>query len=101
MDFCPEQTRDVRIFCATAAAAASRKKGTVGMTIMNKIALALAIIGGLNWGRVGLFSFDLVAWLFGGPATVLARIVYIVIALAAIWCIALLFRDDERVESRI
>ena len=71
------------------------------MTIINKIALALAIIGGLNWGLVGLFSFDRVAWLFGGPATVLARIVYIVIALAAIWCIALLFRDDERIESRI
>ena len=71
------------------------------MTIINKIALALAIIGGLNWGLVGLFSFDLVAWLFGGSATVLARIVYVIIALAAIWCIALLFRDDERVESRI
>ena len=69
------------------------------MMVVNKIALILAIIGGLNWGLVGLFSFDFVAWLFGGPTAILSRIVYVIIALAAIWCIALLFRDDERVES--
>ncbi len=65
------------------------------MMIMNKIALAVAIIGTLNWGLVGLFSFDLVAWLCGGAGTVLARIIYVAVALAGIWCISLLFRDEE------
>ena len=65
------------------------------MMIMNKIALAIAIIGTLNWGLVGLFSFDLVAWLCGGAGTILARIIYVAVALAVIWCISLLFRDEE------
>ena len=65
------------------------------MMIMNKIALAIAIIGTLNWGLVGLFSFDLVAWLCGGAGTIVARIIYVAVALAGIWCISLLFRDEE------
>ena len=65
--------------------------------IMNKIALILTIIGGINWGLVGLFSFDLVAWIAGGSTMLLARIIYIVIALASIWCISLLFMDNEEV----
>ena len=67
------------------------------MTIVNKVALALAIVGCLNWGLVGLFSFDLVAWLFGGAQMVLSRIVYTVIALAGIWSISMLFMGDEEV----
>lgn len=63
--------------------------------IVNKIALALIIIGAINWGLVGLFSFDLVAWIAGGPTALLARIIYIVIALAGIWCISMLFMDNE------
>ena len=63
--------------------------------IVNKIALAIAIIGALNWGSVGLFSFDLVAWICGGAATIAARIIYILVALAGIWCISLLFHTDE------
>ena len=65
------------------------------MMIVNKIALVLVILGAINWGLVGLFSFDLVAWIAGGPAAILARIIYIVIALAGIWCISMLFMDDE------
>lgn len=65
------------------------------MAIMNKIALIITIIGALNWGSIGLFQFDIVAWLFGGAASVLARIIYTVVALAGIWCIALLFDKDE------
>ena len=61
--------------------------------MLDKIALALVIIGALNWGLVGLFEFDLVAWAFGGPTALISRIVYTVIALAGIWCISLLFRD--------
>ena len=65
------------------------------MMIINKIALIIAIIGTLNWGLVGLFSFDLVAWIAGGPTAILARIIYVVVALAGIWCITLLFHHDE------
>ncbi len=63
--------------------------------MFDKICLILAIIGTLNWGLVGIFSFDLVAWIFGGSGAILSRIVYTVIALAGIWCISLLFRSDS------
>ncbi len=63
--------------------------------IADKIALALIIVGALNWGLVGLFTFDLVAFICGGATTLLARIIYIAIALAGIWCISLLFRNTE------
>jgi uncharacterized membrane protein YuzA (DUF378 family) len=63
--------------------------------IIDKIALALAIIGGLNWGSIGIFGFDLVAFVFGGSASALSRVVYTVIGLAAVWCISLLFRSAE------
>lgn len=65
----------------------------------DKIALILLIIGGVNWGLVGIFEFDLVAWLFGGSASILSRIIYIVIALSAVWCISLLFRDESPVDA--
>jgi uncharacterized membrane protein YuzA (DUF378 family) len=68
--------------------------------IINKIALIISIIGSLNWGLVGLFSFDLVAWICGGATTIVARIIYVIVALAGIWCISLLFRDsDEIIEN--
>ncbi|MBR2650503.1 MAG: DUF378 domain-containing protein [Clostridia bacterium] len=63
--------------------------------MINKIALIISIIGCLNWGLVGLFSFDLVAWIGGGPESIIARIIYVVVALAGIWCISLLFHDTE------
>lgn len=69
------------------------------MTIINKIALALVIVGALNWGAVGLFSFDAVAWLFGGQGAILARIVYILVAIAGLWCISMLFMNDELLED--
>ena len=61
---------------------------------MRTTALVLTIIGGINWGLVGLFSFDLVAFIFG-PMSILSRIVYTVVALAGVWCISLLFRGDH------
>jgi uncharacterized membrane protein YuzA (DUF378 family) len=69
------------------------------MMIINKIALILTIVGALNWGLVGLFTFDLVAWITGGAGTVLARIIYVLIALAGVWCISLLFMDNEEVRD--
>ncbi|MGN0587736.1 MAG: DUF378 domain-containing protein [Oscillospiraceae bacterium] len=68
--------------------------------MVDRIALILLIIGGLNWGLVGIFSFDLVAWLFGGTGAILSRVVYILVALSAVWCISLLFKENNRVESR-
>ena len=60
---------------------------------MDKIALILTIIGGLNWGSIGIFRFDLVAWLFGGQTATVSRVVYTLVGLAAIWCISMLFRE--------
>ncbi len=67
----------------------------------DKIALGLLIIGGLNWGLVGIFQFDIIAWLFGGTAAVISRVLYILVALAGVWCISLLFREDSTVNSNI
>ena len=61
--------------------------------IIDKIALILAIIGGLNWGSIGIFRFDLVAFLCGGSTSAVSRIIYTLVGLAALWCISLLFRD--------
>ncbi len=63
--------------------------------IIDRIALLLTIVGALNWGSVGLFKFDLVAWLCGGQAAIVSRVIYTVVALAGIWCISLLFRPRE------
>lgn len=63
--------------------------------VMDRIALILSIIGGLNWGLVGIFKFDLVAWIFGSSTATGSRIVYILICLAALWCISLLFRHRD------
>ena len=59
---------------------------------MDTIALILTIIGGINWGLIGLAKFDLVAWLFGGQTAVISRIVYGLVGLAALWCITILIR---------
>ena len=64
--------------------------------IMDRIALIIAVIGALNWGSIGLFSFDIVAWIFGGQDAIGSLIVYTVVALAGIWCISLIFRARER-----
>lgn len=63
--------------------------------MLDKIALTLLIIGGINWGLVCLFQFDLVAWIGGGQAGIISRIIYVVIALCALWCVSLLFRRDD------
>lgn len=62
---------------------------------MDRLALILLIIGGLNWGSIGIFQFDIVSWIFGGQATIGSRIVYTIVALAAIWCISLLFKERD------
>ncbi len=66
---------------------------------MDTLALLLSIIGGLNWGLIGIFKFDLVAWLFGGQGSILSRIVYTVVGLSALWCISLLFRRHTLMDA--
>ncbi len=63
--------------------------------MLDRLSLILVIVGALNWGSVGLFQLDLVALLCGGAESVLARIVYSLVALAGIWCVSLLFRPRE------
>ena len=68
------------------------------MAFLNKLALVLLIIGGLNWGSIALFSFNFVTWLsFGMP--IIESIIYLLVAVSAVWCITLLFRDDEEISD--
>ena len=64
--------------------------------LLDRIALIITIIGALNWGSIGLFQFDLVAWIGGGMDGLVSRIIYTVVALAGIWCLTLVFRARER-----
>ncbi len=63
--------------------------------MLDRICVILLIVGGLNWGSIGLFKFDIVSWLFGGQADLISRIVYTIVGLSAIWCVSLLFRRRE------
>ena len=63
--------------------------------ILDRISLILVIIGALNWGSIGLFRFDIVAWMCGAQDAIVARIIYTVVALAGLWCVSLLFRSRE------
>ncbi|SMC41995.1 DUF378 domain-containing protein [Papillibacter cinnamivorans] len=69
--------------------------------IMDKIALILVIIGALNWGSIGIFGFDFVAFAVGGQMALAARVIYTLVALGGLWCISLLFRDRDPVENEI
>ena len=66
---------------------------------MDKTALTVTIIGALNWALVGIFQFDLVAWIFGGQTSVWSRVIYTIVGLCGIWCISLLFRQRVPVEE--
>jgi len=68
----------------------------VTIMILDRIALILTIIGALNWGSIGLFQFDIVAWICGGQSALISRIIYTVVALAGVWCISLLFRERDQ-----
>ena len=63
--------------------------------IFDRIALLLVIIGAFNWGSIGLFQFDIVAFIFGGQGALLSRIIYTLVALSGLWCVSLLFRNRE------
>lgn len=71
----------------------------VTVMIIDRIALILTVIGALNWGSIGIFNFDIVAWICGGPMSVVSRIVYTVVALAGVWCISLIFRARDSFDA--
>lgn len=62
---------------------------------MDTIALIISIIGSINWGLIGLFQFDLVAWIFGGQGSIISRIIYGIVGLAGLWCVTMLFRRSR------
>lgn len=66
--------------------------------MLDRISLILVIIGAVNWGAIGLFQFDIVSWIFGGQDAIISRIIYTLVALAGIWCVSLLFRENEVLE---
>lgn len=69
---------------------------------MARFATALLIIGGLNWGLVGLFQFDLVAAIFGGASSIVSRIIYTLVGFAAIYELFVFprLKRIERVDTR-
>ena len=61
--------------------------------------LLLVIIGAVNWGLIGIFQFDLVAYIFGGQSALISRIIYALVGAAGLWSISLLFRDRDPVKE--
>ena len=68
--------------------------------MIDKIALALVVIGGLNWGSIGLFGLDFVGAIFGGQDAVFSRIIFSIVGLAALWSISLFFRKNDLGDPR-
>ena len=66
---------------------------------MDRLSMLLLTLGAVNWLAVGLFQLDLVAYVFGGPASLISRIVYAAIGLAGLWCAAAVFRQREAVRD--
>ena len=60
--------------------------------MLDRMVLFFTILGGLNWGSVGLFNVDVIAWIFGA-GSILTRVFYTLIALSAVWCISLFFKN--------
>ena len=69
------------------------------MNMLDRTSLVLTIIGAINWLLVGLFQFDLVAYICGGQGAVISRIIYTIVGIAGLWCISLLFRERDSRES--
>lgn len=68
-------------------------------SVLSKICLLLAIIGGLNWGFVGIWKLDIIAWLLGGQTSWAARTVYILVAAGAICLIPALCSPSKKEEA--
>ena len=66
------------------------------MSLIQRIALILTVIGAINWGLIGFFQFDLVAFLFVGQDAIISRVVYALVGIAGLINIGLLFAPDRR-----
>jgi len=69
------------------------------MSMLSRIALALVIVGAINWGLIGFLQFDLVATLFGGQDSFLSRVVYGLVGLSGLVCLGLLFKPSEETDT--
>ncbi len=67
--------------------------------MLDKISLVLVIIGAINWALIGIFQFDLVAYIFGGQSAVVSRIIYTIVGAAGLWCISMLFGERSSVKE--
>ena len=69
--------------------------------MFDKLTLILLIIGGINWGSIGLFGFDIVAWIFGSQDALLSRVIFTVVGICALWCISFLFREENELSPAL
>lgn len=67
------------------------KQGGINMHVLQKIAIVIVIIGALNWGLIGLFNFNLVAFIFDNISEVISRIIYVLVGIAGVISISCLF----------
>ncbi len=69
--------------------------------VIDRIALILAIIGALNWGSIGIFGFDIVAYICGGQLSTVSRVIFTLVGIAGLWCVSLLFRQREEYRENL
>ena len=69
------------------------------MSGLQRTALALIIIGGINWGLVGFFEYDVIGAIFGGQGTAISRIIYGIVGIAALYSLTLLFKPSEELAT--
>jgi len=69
------------------------------INVWDRIALALVIVGAINWGLVGLFQFDLIAALFGATS-IIGRALYVAVGISGLWCLSLFFRSALGVRAQ-
>ena len=67
-----------------------------GVDFMDRLSLLLVIVGAVNWGLIGLFQFDLIAFLFGGQASLISRVLYTIVGAAGVWSVSMLFAPRDR-----
>lgn len=69
------------------------------MTFLRSLAIAFLVIGGINWGLIGFFQFDLVAALFGGMNSMLSRIIYGIVGFSAVYYVTTLFNAADIIDQ--
>ena len=67
-----------------------------GVITLKKLILLLMIIGGINWGLIGFFNYNLVGSIFNGSLDIVARFIYAIVGLASLYGISFLFKDERR-----